>query len=65
MQNFNMTDVQNKALNFLREGKEKYNNAGSPAQRNEGYDLYIKGIELLIQLQRYMKDNPSVSNMLS
>ena len=33
--------------------------------RKTGYNLYVKGIELLIQLQRYMKDNVSVSNMLA
>lgn len=65
MNNFSTTDIQQQALAFLKSGKEQYTSASDISSRKEGYNSYVKGIELLVQLQRYMKDNKAVADMLA
>jgi len=44
--NINTSEVQKKAIENLVEGKKKFDNAKSKSQREEGYKLFITGIEL-------------------
>lgn len=59
--NIDTQEVQARALALLQGGKNKYN-AG---QREQGYKEFVEGIELLVRLSRYMKDNASAVDIIN
>jgi vacuolar protein-sorting-associated protein 4 len=62
--NIDTQDVQKRALALLQGGKNTFNAAKTKEQRTEGYKQFIEGVELLVNLSRYMKDNPSAVEIL-
>ena len=63
--NINTAEVQQRAIQKLQSGSDKFNNAQSVEDRKQGYNEFVDGIDLLIKLQRYMKDNRNASDILT
>ena len=62
--NINTAEVQKKAIENLVEGKKKFDNAKSKQAREEGYKLFVNGIEMQVKLQQYEKGNAYAYNLL-
>jgi vacuolar protein-sorting-associated protein 4 len=56
--------VQQQAIDFLKTGKELFDNAVSLEKQKEGYENFLKGIELLVRLKQYTKDNKKTSQAI-
>jgi vacuolar protein-sorting-associated protein 4 len=56
--------VQQQAIDFLKIGKELFDNAVSLEKQKEGYENFLKGIELLVRLKQYTKDNKKTSQAI-
>lgn len=62
--NIDTQEVQKQALALLQGGKNKFNAAKTKEEREQGYKEFVEGVELLVRLSRYMKDNPSASEII-
>lgn len=63
--NIDTQDVQRQALSLLQGGKNAFNGGRSKEEREQGYKQFVEGIELLVRLSRYMKDNPSAVEIIN
>lgn len=62
--NIDTKAVQQKAIETLKAGKEKFNTAKDKATMKEGYGLFYDGIKMLTQLQQYEKGNPTAYKLI-
>lgn len=63
--NIDTQEVQRQALALLQGGKNKFNSGSTKDERDKGYKEFVEGIELLVRLSRYMKDNPSAVEIIN
>ena len=63
--NVDNQEVQKRALGLLQGGKDTFNEAKNKEGREKGYKDFVEGVELLINLSRYMKDNPQAVEIIT
>jgi vacuolar protein-sorting-associated protein 4 len=63
--NIDTQDVQRQALALLQGGKNTFNSGKTKEEREKGYKEFVEGIELLVRLSRYMKDNPQAVEIIN
>jgi vacuolar protein-sorting-associated protein 4 len=62
--NINTREVQAKAIEKLKSGKENFNTAKDKSQMRVGYEEFYEGIKILSQLQQYEKGNPAAYKII-
>jgi vacuolar protein-sorting-associated protein 4 len=63
--NIDTQEVQRQALALLQGGKNKFTSGSSKDEKDKGYKEFVEGIELLVRLSRYMKDNQSAADIIN